>query len=369
MFCRMKMDLNSCNNKAVNVLFVICNYLATPTINNDSFVPVRHLMRIWALMANVGIRVHVITPYRPSIVPTTEDNPMYSSSSSSNHLFHSVDVLVSRLQEHFNIDAMDVWKSQDVGGVQVCEPRLFQTLVHFLIDELKESSSSTNVIMYDPQPTDLYATTHALIRQSERWVVYDGRNMPRACFPKLSENARSPYMGQRLIFVVNITASATPWWVNNVATAVRLSHPNASLVALFDMPKVIMDEMVPGFPKDVNTVHCVSESDKKKWYARAFACVHMGQGEDDQALFDIIGHGVPVIVNRSEHHIGMLGKSYPLFALRPDIQHVRKCVDRIIKCSNIYKQGVSHIQKLQNTSYSYDSIAKEMRLRFVQRCP
>ena len=312
-------------------------------------------------MGALGINVHVVTPYRPNLDVAPTDNPIYGACKTNPRVvLHSVDVLVSRIQDQYEIDAMDVWDSTgSKDAPQVCKPRLFAPLVHFLVDELS-SSARTHIVLYAPHHTDLYKDSHALPRTSEQWIVYDGVNVPRACFPALQcSDDRPPYIGQKLTFVVNITASADPWWVDYVATAVRLVQEDSSVVVLCDMTRDGMDGLI--FPSGVQVEHCANETDKCAWYAKAFACVHMGQGEDDQALLDVIGHGVPVIVNRSTHHVQLLGRAYPLFALRPDIQSIRKCVDRVLSSPEMHHESTVYIRNLQMTRFSYDIATRNIK--------
>lgn len=342
------------------VLFVLCNHLASPTLTKHDYVPVRHLLRVWSLLAAAGVEVHVVTPYRPTLEIAPGDNPIYSPS--DDHLFHSLDVIAARVQRHYEMNPIDLWEGKDA---QLCPSHVFAPLVHFLIDDLK-ASANMGVVMYDPQPSDPFVCTHALVRESERWTVYDGKNMPKACFPPLSApETRAPYMGQQLTFAVSLTSSADPWWVNNIVSAVRLSQPSALVVALCDMPTTAVTETAKRLPDGVHAFRCVEDADKQRWYRKVFTCVHIGQGEDDQSLFDVVGHGVPVIVNRSAHHIALLGKEYPLFTLRPDIQCVRSCVDRVVRNPDVHKAATTHIRRLQHSRYAYPSVSEHMRRQIV----
>jgi hypothetical protein len=312
-------------------------------------------------MAAAGVDVHVVTPYRPNAVISDGDNPIYGIKS-KDYKIHSIDTLAICIQKHYAIDVMDIWvQGEGVHGSCVCSQRLFAPLVHFLVDELK-TTSTTSVVLYNPQVSDPFTITQPLVRRYEQWTVYDGENVPKACFPVLPSQAeRVPYIGQKLTFAVSLTASADPWWVANVATAIRLTQPHASVVALCDMTTEDMVEMTRKLPDSVQPIHCTEDADKCLWYTRVFACLHMGQGEDDQALLDIIGHGVPVITNRCTHHVAILGKAYPLFSLRPDIPSIRACVTRLVSCEDVHKASIAHIRHLQGERYSYESVANSVR--------
>ena len=144
--------------------------------------------------------------------------------------------------------------------------------------------------------------------------------------------------------------------------AVRLVDECASVTVLCDMPQCDLSSVK--VPDGVSVVHCSDGLVKEKWYKKAFLCVHMGQGEDDLALVDMIGHGVPVVVNRNAHHISLLGREYPLFAIRPDVQSIRACIKRAVSDADVYTQAVMCIRELQATSYSKDSAATQIKAMF-----
>lgn len=347
-------------NAATGVLFVLCNHLGSPALTKHGYVPVRHLSRVFSLLAAAGVTVHVVTPYRPSIEASPCDNPIYRSTEGCR--FHSLDVLAARVQRHYRMSPIDLWEGR---GVQVCLSHVFTPLVHFLLDDLK-TTANMGVVVYEPRPTDPFVCAHPLARESERWTVYDGKNMPQACFPSLtSPETRAPYMGQQLTFAVSLTASADPWWIKKAVTAVRLSQPSALVVALCDMPADAVAETAARLPSDVRAIRCVDDEDKRQWYGKVFACIHMGQGEDDQSLLDVVGHGVPVIVNRSAHHVALLGKMYPLFALRPDIQCIRSCVDRVVSDTGIHASATTHVRRIQHARYAYPSVSEHVRRQIV----
>jgi hypothetical protein len=342
------------------VLFILCNHLGLPTTNEKNYVHIRHMMRIWKIMKGSGIHVHVVSPYRPGTVHQDSDNPIYSETTDAT--FHSVDVMTSLIHKQYSVSVVDVWETID--GVQTCKPRIFTPAVHFLIDSLADAGRPVNVVVYEPAALDAYSMDVPLRRNSERWWVYGGGgggtscspatsvHLPRVCFPDASPAvSKPPYIGQDLVFVINTTRLANMWWVKNAVTAVRLTiAPTATIVVLCDMPEGCMKQAV--FPDGVRGVHCTDDEIKKEWYDKAFACLYMGHGEDDLAMLDAIGHGLPVIVNRNEHHMRLLGKHYPLYALRPDIQSIRAAVNRALENHKLYASAVDYVRGLCKKAYS-----------------
>ena len=130
------------------------------------------------------------------------------------------------------------------------------------------------------------------------------------------------------------------------------------------MPDDAVAKVTP--PDGAKVVRCVDETAKVKWYKKTFLCIHMGQGEDDLALLDMIGHGVPVVANRNAHHIGILGRDYPLYAIRPDVQSIRACIKRAISHPSVYTEAVACMRTLKNTSYSNDSATKQIKALFCE---